>query len=134
MSYFFKNNYNKQNTLDSLFSELLSFDSYDELPAPANIISNGENIEIHLQAPGIPKDKIQIDFQGNLLKVSHEPQEEKDKPSYIQQQIFNDGFKNTFKMHTEINEKKISATMDNGILKINIPRKKQKTNSRIKIT
>lgn len=134
MSFYFKNNHNKQSTLDSLFSELLSFDSYDELPAPSNIISNDESIEIHLQAPGIPKDKIQIDFQGNLLKVSHEPQEEKDKPSYIQQQIFNDGFKNSFKMQADVDEKNISATMDNGILKIKIPLKKEKTKSRIKIT
>ena len=64
MSYFFKNNYNKQNTLDSLFSELLSFDSYDELPAPANIISNGENIEIHLQAQEYQKIKFELIFKA----------------------------------------------------------------------
>ena len=132
MSYYLNNN-NTINSFNKLFDNLVSFD-YDDFPAPANIVSNDKEILIELQAPGIDKKDIKIDCENNILSVSCDGKQDQKDTKYIQQQIFHDGFKNTFKLTEELDQSNISATMNNGILNVSVPRKKQKTKSRIKIT
>jgi HSP20 family protein len=132
MSYYLNKN-NTTNSLNKLFNDLLSFD-YDDFPAPANIVSNDKEILIELQAPGIDKKDINIDCENNMLIISCDGKQDKQDTKYIQQQIFHDGFKNTFKLTGELDQSNISATMNNGILNVSVPRKKQKTKNRIKIT
>jgi len=132
MSYYFNNN-NTTNSFNKLFDNLVSFD-YDDFPAPANIVSNDKEILIELQAPGIDKKDIKIDCENNILSVSCDGKQDQKDTKYIQQQIFHDGFKNTFKLTGELDQSNISATMNNGILNVSVPRKKQKTKNRIKIT
>jgi len=132
MSYYFNNN-NTINSFNKLFDNLVSFD-YDDFPAPANIVSNDKEILIELQAPGIDKKDIKIDCENNILSVSCDGKQDQKNTKYIQQQIFHDGFKNTFKLTGELDQSNISATMNNGILNVSVPRKKQKTKNRIKIT
>lgn len=132
MSYYLNNN-NTINSFNKLFDNLVSFD-YDDFPAPANIVSNDKEILIELQAPGIDKKDIKIDCENNILSVSCDGKQDQKDTKYIQQQIFHDGFKNTFKLTGELDQSNISATMNNGILNVSVPRKKQKTKSRIKIT
>jgi HSP20 family protein len=132
MSYYFNNN-NTINSFNKLFDNLVSFD-YDDFPAPANIVSNDKEILIELQAPGIDKKDIKIDCENNILSVSCDGKQDQKDTKYIQQQIFHDGFKNTFKLTGELDQSNISATMNNGILNVSVPRKKQKTKNRIKIT
>ena len=125
MSYYFNNN-NTINSFNKLFDNLVSFD-YDDFPAPANIVSNDKEILIELQAPGIDKKDIKIDCENNILSVSCDGKQDQKDTKYIQQQIFHDGFKNTFKLTGELDQSNISATMNNGILNVSVPRKKQKT-------
>jgi len=132
MSYYFNNN-NTTNSFNKLFDNLVSFD-YDDFPAPANIVSNDKEILIELQAPGIDKKDIKIDCENNILSVSCDGKQDQKDTKYIQQQIFHDGFKNTFKLTGELDQSNISATMNNGILNVSVPRKKQRTKNRIKIT
>ena len=132
MSYYLNNN-NTINSFNKLFDNLVSFD-YDDFPAPANIVSNDKEILIELQAPGIDKKDIKIDCENNILSVSCDGKQDQKDTKYIQQQIFHDGFKNTFKLTGELDQSNISATMNNGILNVSVPRKKQKTKNRIKIT
>ncbi len=132
MSYYLNKN-NTTNSFNKLFNDLLSFD-HDDFPAPSNIASNDKEILIELQAPGIDKQDVKIDCDNNILTVSCYEKKNEKETKYIQQQIFHDGFKNTFKLTGDIDQNNISATMNNGILNISIPRKKQKTKNRIKIT
>ena len=125
MSYYFNNN-NTTNSFNKLFDNLVSFD-YDDFPAPANIVSNDKEILIELQAPGIDKKDIKIDCENNILSVSCDGKQDQKDTKYIQQQIFHDGFKNTFKLTGELDQSNISATMNNGILNVSVPRKKQRT-------
>ena len=141
MSYFFKNTKtNNKNPyasfkIDSLLDDLLYSHSLNEYPVQSNILSKENEILIQLQVPGIPKEEININYKNNQLSVSYDaPKEDYIEGEYIQQQIFLDGFKNTFKLSDDLDTKNISANSDNGILNITIPRKKNKNSTRIKIT
>lgn len=136
MSYYFTNQYtSKQNSIKNLLNDLFSYTEQNDMPVQANIISKEKEILIQMQTPGIPKEDINIDFNSNYLVVTYEaPQEESIEGTYTQQQIFTESFKNTFKLSGDLDSNKISASMNNGILNISIPRKKEKSKTRIKIT
>lgn len=146
MSFYFKKNYRPNSsktkfTFDSLLNDLFLdydkedlLDNLDDYPVQANVLSTENKIFIEMLTPGIPKEDIQIDCESNKLIVSYKtPKETSVDGEYIQQQIFKDGFKNTFKLSAELDENKISAKMNNGILEITIPRKENKSKNNIKI-
>ena len=149
MSYYFKKNYRPNSsqtktTYNSLLNDLFLhftdkdtdfFSELDDYPIQANVLSKENAVLIELMTPGIPKEDIEIDCENNKLVVSYKtPKETSVDGEYIQQQIFKDGFKNTFKLTAELDQDKISAKMNNGILEITIPRKKSKSKNNIKIT
>jgi len=141
MAYYFKKQYQPKfisNTFKNILDDLLDndeFKSLDDYPVQANVISKEKETVIELLTPDIPKEDINIDCQADKLIVSYQsPKEESIEGKYTQQQIFKDGFKNTFKISSELDQEKISAKMNNGILEIKIPRKKEKSKTRIKIT
>lgn len=150
MSFYFKKNYRPNSnktklTFDSLLSDLFIgydsinkedvLDNLDDYPVQANVLSKENEVFIEMLTPGIPKQDIKIDCENNKLTVSYQtPKETSVEGEYIQQQIFKDGFKNTFKLSADMDEDKISAKMNNGILEITIPRKENKSKNNIKIT
>lgn len=149
MSFYFKKNYRPNSsktkfTFDNLLNDLfLDYDPFnkeevldnlDDYPVQANVLSKENEIFIEMLAPGVPKEDITIDCENSKLVVSYKtPKETSVDGEYIQQQIFKDGFKNTFKLSAELDENKISAKMNNGILEITIPRKENKSKNNIKI-
>lgn len=132
MTYYYKNKNNDHvNSWDNLIDSIFSGKSFDNVPAPSNILSDDKHIEIHLQAPGINKEDIDINVKDGILEVSYDGAEE--DQSFVHQQIFKDGFYNKFKLSKDLDDKNIEASMNNGILEISIKRKKSSPKSRIKI-
>ena len=133
MTYYYKNTNNDHvNSWDNLIDSIFNGKSFDNVPAPSNILSDDKHVEIHLQAPGINKEDIDINIKDGVLEVSHDGGQE--DQSFVQQQIFKDGFYNKFKLSKDLDHKNIQASMNNGILEISIQRKKSSPKSRIKIT
>jgi HSP20 family protein len=133
MTYYYKNTNNGHvNSWGNLIDSIFNGKSFDNVPAPSNILSDDKHVEIHLQAPGINKEDIDINVKDDALEVSYEGSQE--DQSFVQQQIFKDGFYNKFKLSKDLDHKNIEASMNNGILEISIKRKKSSPKSRIKIT
>ncbi len=133
MTYYYKNTNNDHvNSWDNLIDSIFNGKSFDNVPAPSNILSDDKHVEIHLQAPGINKEDIDINIKDGVLEVSYDGGQE--DQSFVQQQIFKDGFYNKFKLSKDLDHKNIQASMNNGILEISIQRKKSSPKSRIKIT
>ena len=133
MSYYIKNK--KTNSLDSFLNSLLD-DLYNEdlkAQRKSNIINQEDSIVIEIEATGLTKKEIEIQVIENVLHVSYENKKE-DTKKYSQQQISFDSFENKYKLQNDMDSKNISATMNNGLLNIKIPKIKNKTSSRIKIT
>jgi len=149
MSYYFKKNHRPDSkktktTINNLLNDLFFnsslpeetdyFNDLDDYPVQANVIAREKETVIELLTPGIPKEDINIECNNGKLFVSYKAaKEESIEGDYIQQQIFKDGFKNTFKLTSELDSEKISASMNNGILEIKIPRRKGKSVNKIKI-
>lgn len=131
MSYYIKNN----NSLDSIFNSFFeNLYKQDNTPSrKSNIINDDDSVIIEIEAPGLSKKDIKIEVKENILHVTHESQMD-DAQKYSQQEIFFESFENKYKLQNNMDQKNISATMNNGMLKIKIPKTKNKNNTRIKIT
>jgi HSP20 family protein len=127
MSYYIKNSYN--NIFNNLFDDL--FDSIGS-KRRANIISREKEIEIQLECPGLTKKDIDLSFEKGLLKVICNSQESV-KQQYLHHEFSQCTSTNQFKLKDELDTNKITASCENGILYINIPRKKQCQAKRIEI-
>jgi HSP20 family protein len=116
--------------LDSVFDGIYYADL--NVKRKSNIIDQEDSVTIEIEAVGLNKKDIDIQTKENILYVSYK-NENKDAKKYSQQEIFFDSFENKYKLQNNIDSKNISATMNNGLLNIKIPKIKNKTSERIKI-
>ena len=93
----------------------------------ANISEDADKFEVQLAVPGIEKDKIQIDLDKKTLTISAEAKnEEKVKENNLLRSEFNyTSFKRSFKLPNTIDEAKIEAAYENGILNVTLPKREE---------
>lgn len=96
------------------------------LSVPAvNITENKENYQVSLAAPGLKKEDFKIDVDGNMLTISaktEETKEEKDKTFTGKEYNFS-SFSRSFTLPDEVNQEKIEARYEDGVLNMTLPRK-----------
>jgi len=98
------------------------------LSVPAvNITENKDNYEVSLAVPGMKKDDFKIDVEGNMLTISSEKEEtkeEKDK-KFTRKEYNYSSFSRSFTLPEEVNQEKIEARYEEGVLKLMLPRKEE---------
>lgn len=101
-------------------------------PAYANISETETGFNILLAIPGFSKDDIQITLEDNKLKVSGK-KDNAESPKIIKREFNYTTFERVFTLPDHVNADQISATSDNGILSIMIPKPEVKSPLSIKI-
>ena len=135
MSYYINDSFsNNTNAWSNLLEELFSDSLFDTVESRrrANIISREKEVEIQLECPGFTKEDIELSFEKGALKVVCTPKETSEE-KYLHQQLASTQSTNLVTLKDELDSSKIKAACRDGILYINIPRKKQKT-KRIEIS
>ncbi len=92
---------------------------------PVNIIEKPSLFQIELAAPGFEKSDFIIKLDGNILNISTEKKEEKNEESdkLIRKEFTSKSFKRSFTIDEKIDAEKIVAKYENGILKLELPKK-----------
>ena len=96
---------------------------------PVDIYTTDEGLAFNIAAVGVDKKDIEIETTDNTLKVIYEKGHD-DAPSdqdYIHKGIARRSFNLGWKISPKCDIKKISATMDKGLLSIFIPFTKEAT-------
>ena len=118
-----------ENASSRLNSWLKEFDNGYNVhnQANANIIEGEKAFEIQMAVPGYSKKDIQIKVENGLLTVSNEsPESVKDQDlRYVRREFSLEGFKRSFRLSRWTDHESISARFENGILRINIPKKEE---------
>jgi HSP20 family protein len=95
-----------------------------------NIIESDKEYKIEVAAPGMTKDDFVVKLENeNELTVSFEKKEEKENEKdgkYLRREFSFSQFKQTMFLPDNIDCDKIEAKVNNGVLKISIPRKERK--------
>jgi HSP20 family protein len=88
--------------------------------------------EIDVNVPGMNKDDIKVELDGNTLQISGEKQqkdEDKDK-TYHRVETEYGYFHRSFNLPESAKTEDINAEYEDGILKINVPKDKEKTETK----
>ena len=133
--------FNPEQTLDSFFDTDRFFgfpranlDHPTVLPK-VNVIEKDEAFHIEAETPGMTVKDVSIEFHSGVLtlKGHREQNSETEKNDYSIQEFSNQSFERNFRLSDQIDSEKVTARMDQGILKITLPKKEQAKPKKIEI-
>lgn len=106
---------------------------YDFNVIKVDIVEKDSEFLIHADMPGAQKENIQVDFSDGVLTIAVENKSQikegdgtkilKMERSYYKQS-------RTFSFETPIDEEKIEAKYENGVLELKLPKKTQSENTK----
>ncbi len=94
---------------------------------PVNVRETGKGYELELVAPGLKKEDFKINVHGEVLTVSFEQQQEQQarEDGWLRKEYQRRSFVRSFNLDEAIDAGKITATYDNGILHLSLPKKEE---------
>ena len=94
------------------------------IPA-VNITEKENQYQVALAAPGLKKDDFKIDVSGNMLTISCEKEESRDESGkkFNRKEYNYSSFSRSFTLPDEVNQDKIEARYEEGVLNITLPRR-----------
>jgi HSP20 family protein len=105
---------------DPFFSDFVSFFDVPKAIKRTNIVEEDNEYRIEIAVPGLTKEDINIDLEDSIITISHERKEEDDKFYFTQ------SFQKQYTLPKDVDQKKITAKIENGVLIATIPKDKKK--------
>ncbi|MDI9257379.1 MULTISPECIES: Hsp20/alpha crystallin family protein [Flavobacterium] len=94
-----------------------------------NIKETDVDFSLELAVPGKSKEDFSIEIDHNVLTISSETKtenEQKDeKGRYTRREFSYASFRRAFTLPESVNTENINATYENGVLKINLPKREE---------
>ena len=98
------------------------------IPA-VNIQESDENFIVEVAAPGKSKEDFKIELDNDVLTISAEDKMEKETSEkngkYTRREFSYSTFKRAFSLPDTVDNSKISANYNNGVLEIALPKKEE---------
>jgi HSP20 family protein len=118
------------NIIDQFFNDL-SYDPRFSLMNTNNVSNyyneNEKEYYLTMDVPGMSKDDIEVTFDSNRLKISGQRKSDKyDSYEYGKME-------RTFNVPSNVETDKISAKIDNGVLKVLLPKAKSSLGRKISV-
>jgi HSP20 family protein len=87
-----------------------------------DVYQNRDQFTVVAELPGVKKEEIEISFQDNALTISGERKwEEGDQQAYRSERFFG-RFQRTISLPAAVDSEKITATYQDGVLKVVLPK------------
>ncbi|NMC39189.1 MAG: Hsp20/alpha crystallin family protein [Bacteroidales bacterium] len=102
-------------------------DTNTTLPS-VNIKEGEENYEVEMAAPGLQKKDFKIELANDVLTISSEKKvenETKKGQQFTRREFSYQSFNRSFTLPHTVDGEKISASYENGILRVLIPKKEE---------
>jgi len=135
---------NPSNWLDDIFNRdfpsvfTSNFETTHTLPK-VNIKETADAYVVEMAAPGLKKSDFKLDLDHQVLSISTHKEEihQEKEDNYTRKEFGYTAFKRTFTLPETVDDEKITANYDDGILNILLPKKeeaKKKPARQIKIS
>ncbi len=106
------------------------------IPA-VNVREIDDHFEVEMAAPGLKKGDFEVELEGNVLTISSQKEsrnDEKDKQGYSRKEFCYESFTRTLQLPKDVvDEEKIEAKYENGVLRLNIPKKEPSSQKHRKV-
>ena len=121
---------NNQSWLPSIFNDFFDNDWMERANATApaiNVIENDKEYKVELAAPGLTKEDfdVHIDEDNNLVISMEKKNEKKDENKngrYLRREFSYTKFQQTLILPDNVDKEKIAASVNNGVLEIELPK------------
>lgn len=134
----FKELLSLRDEFDRIFKEyFIRPENVDEGWFPmADMKEDSENVVVNVEVPGIKKEDIKVTIRGNQLVVTGERKFEKEKKDETYHRIERSygKFQRIITIPVEVDQSKIKATYENGILSITLPKTEKEKPKEIEIS
>ncbi len=92
---------------------------------PVNIIERNNSFSVEMAAPGFEKTDFTVKLEANILTISSEKKEQQKEETdkLLRREFSYRAFKRSFTIDEKIDAENIVAKYDNGILKLELPKK-----------
>lgn len=92
-----------------------------------NIKETSDDYSLELAVPGFKKDDFNIDLDDHVLTISSEKKTEAEntEDNYTRREFGYSSFKRTFSLPESIDESKIKAIYEEGILTVQLPKREE---------
>ena len=119
-----------QNWLPSIFNDFFDNEWMEKANATAsaiNVLENEKEYKVGLAAPGMTKEDfdVHIDEENNLvisMEKKNEKKEDEKNGRYLRREFSYSKFQQTMILPEDVDKEKISATVNNGVLDIELPK------------
>lgn len=93
----------------------------------ANIIDNEKDFNIELAVPGMAKDDFSLNLEDDILTISVERKEEevKEDRNFTRREFRYDEFSRSFSLPDIVDQEKIKADYQNGVLSVMLPKSEE---------
>jgi HSP20 family protein len=100
-----------------------------------NVIEKEEAFHLEAETPGMTQKDVSIEFHNGVLtlKGHREKDSQSDKNDYRIREFNKQSFARSFRLSDQIDSEKVAARMDQGILKVTLPKKEQAKPKKIEI-
>ena len=125
--------FNPEKELDSFFDT----DSYFGFPRihaeqslvlpKVNVVEKEEAFYLYAETPGMTQNDVSVEFQDGILtlKGNQEQNSHSDSSNYRIREFNQQSFARSFRLSDQVDSEKVVARMDQGILKITLPKKEK---------
>ena len=126
--------YNANQVLvDELFNNFFRNDYHEDhvkncATKPAtNVFETEKEFKIEVLLPGFNKEDLQLNIHKNLLtiKVEKEKEEKSEEFKYAHREFGAVNFEKQYRLPKSVDSEKISAKFENGVLKVDLPKKEE---------
>jgi HSP20 family protein len=89
-----------------------------------DLVETEDSYRLHLDVPGLTKDDLKINYQDNQLTVSGERTSDRpgESAEYVRVERSFGQFYRSFRLPRTVNAEGISASYENGVLTITVPK------------
>jgi len=125
--------------MNCLFSGVQAHGSVDtsagEWSPTVDIYEEGHNLLLQAELPGVNKDDVEVQVEGNVLTLRGERRQEKDNKEnqYHRVERTYGTFKRSFTLPAGIDRDKIRAEYRDGVLRLTLPRAEEAKPKNIKV-
>ena len=133
--------FNPEKELDSFFDT----DSYFGFPRihaehssvlpKVNVVEKEEAFYLYAETPGLTQNDVSVEFQDVILTLTGNQKQNShsDSSNYRIREFSQQSFVRSFRLSDQIDSEKVMARMDQGILKVTLPKKEQVKPKKIEI-
>lgn len=115
-------------SMDNLFSSFFGNDlrnkDYASYVPSVNITENENSYSIEASAPGFEKKDFNVQIEDGILTISgeHKQEDTTQEKQFVRKEFNYGSFSRSFNLAELVDEEKIDARYENGILKIELPK------------